>query len=224
VKVRGCHHPPRQRQPSFACDPNSNHAPLCAEPARRAPGQEPAGADDRPGPSTLAHLAGPGTASAPAGVTRGRQAASHTRHIARRNPALTGRRSSCARVTQKWQNLNHAQGRRLPERVFYRIGAASGGDRIRLRIALPLECQYDSFQQRPWRCCRDRQDERSKPSPIWVQALRTEIGRPSSNIRFSAWTATSTSAARRWSVRERSPSPITCLNLPMVASTRARMV
>src|SRR4051794_14346699 len=45
--------------------------PLCAQPACRAPGQEPAGADDRPGPSTLAHLAGPGTASAPAGVTTG---------------------------------------------------------------------------------------------------------------------------------------------------------
>src|SRR5215213_5396871 len=73
-------------------------------------------------------------------------------------------------------------------------------------------------------CCRDRQDERRKPSPVWVQAVRTEIGRPSSNIRFRAWTATSTSVARRWSVRERSPSPITCLNLPMAASTRARML
>ena len=37
-------------------------------------------------------------------------------------------------------------------------------------------------------------------------------------------TATSTSVARRWSVRERSPSPITCLNLPMAASTRTRFV
>src|SRR5215213_9093041 len=44
--------------------------PLPAQPARRAPGQEPAGADDRPGPSALAHPAGPGTASAPAGLTR----------------------------------------------------------------------------------------------------------------------------------------------------------
>src|SRR3954469_21514072 len=44
--------------------------PLCAQPARRAPGQEPAGADDRPGPSALAHPAGPGTASAPTGLTR----------------------------------------------------------------------------------------------------------------------------------------------------------
>ena len=73
-------------------------------------------------------------------------------------------------------------------------------------------------------CCRDQQDERRKPSPVWVQAVRTEIGRPSSNIRFRAWTATSTSVARRWSVRERNPSPITCLNLPMAASTRARML
>ena len=42
-----------------------------APPSCRAPGQEPAGLDDRPRPSTLAGLAGPGTASAPAGLTRG---------------------------------------------------------------------------------------------------------------------------------------------------------
>src|SRR4051794_19940038 len=68
--------------------------PLCAQPACRAAGQKPAGADDRPGPSTLAHPTGPGTASAPTGVTLGRPAASRTRRIACRNPALTGRRSS----------------------------------------------------------------------------------------------------------------------------------
>ena len=62
------------------------------------------------------------------------------------------------------------------------------------------------------------------PAPAVVQATRTEIGRPSSSIRLSAWTATSTSVARRRSVRERSPSPITCLNLPMAASARARFV
>jgi hypothetical protein len=62
------------------------------------------------------------------------------------------------------------------------------------------------------------------PTPFWGHAMRTDSGRPSSNMRFRAWTATSTSITRRWSVRERSPSPITCLNLPLVASTRARMV
>ena len=62
------------------------------------------------------------------------------------------------------------------------------------------------------------------PAPAVVQAIRTEIGRPSSSIRLSAWTATSTSVARCWSVRERSPSPITCLNLLMAASARARFV
>ena len=62
------------------------------------------------------------------------------------------------------------------------------------------------------------------PAPAVVQAMRTEIGRPSSSIRLSAWTATSTSVARRRSVRERNPSPITCLNLPMAASARARFV
>src|SRR3954470_5000455 len=45
--------------------------PLCAQPACRALWQEPAGADDRPGPSALAHPAGPGTAPAPADLTWG---------------------------------------------------------------------------------------------------------------------------------------------------------
>ena len=76
--------------------------------------------------------------------------------------------------------------------------------------------------QRP--CCRDQRCERSDPSPFCVQATRTEFGRPNSGMRLRAWTATPTSVARRGSVRERSPSPITCLNLPMVASARARMV
>src|SRR3954471_12438476 len=49
---------------------------LPAQPARRAPRQEPARADDRPGPSALAHPGRPGTASASAGLTRGRLAAS----------------------------------------------------------------------------------------------------------------------------------------------------
>jgi len=62
------------------------------------------------------------------------------------------------------------------------------------------------------------------PAPAVVQATRTEIGRPLSSMRLSAWTATSTSVARRRSVHERSPSPITCLNLPMAASARARLV
>ncbi len=60
------------------------------------------------------------------------------------------------------------------------------------------------------------------PYPAWVQAMRTKIGRPSSSMRFRAWTATSNSVARRWSVRERNPSPINCLNLPMAAWARAR--
>ena len=46
--------------------------------------------------------------SAPAGLTTGRLAASRTGHIARRNPALTGRWSLHARVTRKGQILNHA--------------------------------------------------------------------------------------------------------------------
>src|SRR3712207_700766 len=43
-------------------------------------------------------------------------------------------------------------------------------------------------------------------------------------MRLSAWTATFTSVARRSSVCERSPSPITCFHLPMAASARARLL
>ena len=43
--------------------------------------------------------------------------------------------------------------------------------------------------------------------------MRTEIERPNSSRRLSAWTATPTLVARCQSVRERSPSPITRLNL-----------
>ena len=77
-------------------------------------------------------------------------------------------------------------------------------------------------QQEP--CCMDLGCGRSYPSPAGSQAMRTEIGRPRSSMRLSAWTSTSTTVARRSSVRERSPSPITCLNLAMAASARARFV
>src|SRR5215210_5946843 len=73
-------------------------------------------------------------------------------------------------------------------------------------------------------CCMDQWEGRTHPYPVRGHAMRTDSGRPNSSMRFSAWTATPTSVARRWSVRQRSPSPITCLNLPMVASTRARML
>jgi hypothetical protein len=69
-----------------------NHPPLPAQPARRAPGQEPARADDRPSASALADPARPGTASAPAGLIRGGWPPP-AQNIASRNPALTGRRS-----------------------------------------------------------------------------------------------------------------------------------
>jgi len=62
------------------------------------------------------------------------------------------------------------------------------------------------------------------PPPVCGQAMRTEFGRPSSSMRLRTWTATSTSAARRSSVCERSPSPITCLKRAMLVSARARLV
>ena len=60
------------------------------------------------------------------------------------------------------------------------------------------------------------------PTPFWAHAMRTDSGRPSSSMRFRTWTPTSISVARRSSVRERSPSPITRLKRPIVASARAR--
>jgi len=33
------------------------------------------------------------------------------------------------------------------------------------------------------------------PTPFWVQAMRTDFGRPSSCMRFRTWTATSISVA-----------------------------
>ena len=71
-------------------------------------------------------------------------------------------------------------------------------------------------------CCTGRDRGRTGPYPVRGQAVRTYFGRPSSSMRFITWTATSISVARRSSVRERSPSPITRLNRPMVASARAR--
>jgi len=76
----------------------------------------------------------------------------------------------------------------------------------------------------PSASCTDLESGRSSLNPAWDQAVRTEFGRPNSDMRLSAWTATSTSVARRSSVRERSPSPITCLNRPITASARARVV
>ena len=58
----------------------------------------------------------------------------------------------------------------------------------------------------------DPERGRSCANPVRGQAVRTQFGRPSSITRLSAWTATPTSVARRWSVRERNPSPITCLS------------
>ena len=56
------------------------------------------------------------------------------------------------------------------------------------------------------------------PTPFWAHAMRMDSGRPRSSMRLRTWTATSISVARRSSVCERSPSPITRLNRPMVAS------
>src|SRR3954447_10059037 len=71
-------------------------------------------------------------------------------------------------------------------------------------------------------CCTGLDRGRIGPYPVRGQAVRTYFGRPNSSMRLRAWTPTLTSVTRRPSVRERSPSPITCLSRPTVASARAR--
>src|SRR4051812_11138640 len=108
----------------------------------------------------------------------------------------------------------------LAERV--RTPPDDGGLWSGPKVAAWIAGQLGLERVRP--CCMDQWEGRTHPYPVRGHAMRTDSGRPSSSMRFSAWTATSTSVARRWSVRERSPSPITCLNLPTVASTRARLL
>src|ERR1700753_2872494 len=74
------------------------------------------------------------------------------------------------------------------------------------------------------RCCIDRRVGRSNPRPFRTHLIRTEIGRPSSSMRFKTRTATATSVVRRLSLRKRSPSPSTCLYRPMAVSTRLLLV
>ena len=72
--------------------------------------------------------------------------------------------------------------------------------------------------------CRDQGCGRTDPNPGPDYAMRTEFGRPRSSMRLSTWPATSTSVARRSSVRERNLSPITRLNRLIAVSARARVV
>ena len=62
------------------------------------------------------------------------------------------------------------------------------------------------------------------PSKVSVRRLREAdvLGRPGSSMRFNAFTAIATSVARRRSVGDRSPSPMTRLKGLMSASTMAR--
>src|SRR3954469_15747070 len=91
----------------------------------------------------------------------------------------------------------------------------------RARQIAALGCVCLTFNLRG-RGARIRGAGAMTPTPFWAHAMRADSGRPSSSMRFRTWTATSISVARRSSVRERSPSPITRLNRPMVASARAR--
>jgi len=60
--------------------------------------------------------------------------------------------------------------------------------------------------------------------PVVPHTMRREVGRPKSSIRLSTWTATAISAFWRASVWECKPLPMTCLNRPIAASTRDRLL
>src|SRR5271165_4794316 len=60
-------------------------------------------------------------------------------------------------------------------------------------------------------CCTDRANDTVIPISVVAYAMRTDSGRPSSSIRFSARAAIATSVAWRASVCDRSASPITRL-------------
>ena len=95
-----------------------------------------------------------------------------------------------------------------------RLGGVSGKSGVAERTALSLAPA----------CCINLKCRCTRPSPVPGQAMRLEIWRPSSSIRLSAWTATSTSVARRSSSRDCSPSPITCFHPATATSARARVL
>jgi len=69
---------------------------------------------------------------------------------------------------------------------------------IAVQIPPPITGDAPRCLARPARpCCTDRMCGRSYPSPGCFQAMRTEIGCPSSSMRLSAWATTSTSVGRR---------------------------
>ncbi len=96
----------------------------------------------------------------------------------------------------------------------------SHGDLLRLLV----EGQQEIIKLLTRRCCINRRGGRTDPIPVFVQAMRTEFGRPSSSMRLRTWTATPTSIAWRSSVCERRPSPITCLKRDIPVSALARLV
>jgi len=101
---------------------------------------------------------------------------------------------------------------------------AAGGqpypDLLRSRVTGPLGMKDTVLAPTPaW--CTGLGCGRTHPNAIWGQAMQTEIGRPSSSMQLSACTATAISVARRWSVRERSPSPITCFHREQPRRERA---
>ena len=81
----------------------------------------------------------------------------------------------------------------------------------------------DSFLCR-WTVLHRSTGGRSSTISFHCYGRRTCSGRPSSSIRFSAFMAIATSVVRRRSVRDRNPSPMTCLKRLMLASTSARQL
>ncbi len=101
----------------------------------------------------------------------------------------------------------------------------------------PAERDYIRRELDMWCYCIDRQGGyvRDRVARSWLEVvkallpivphtMRTEVGRPKFSIRLSTWTATAISAFWRASVWECKPLPMTCLNRPIAASTRDRLL
>lgn len=63
------------------------------------------------------------------------------------------------------------------------FGAAMRSRRLQHDDDPVLACCISNVM-RKWPCCKDRQGGRSKPTAAWIQAMRTEIRRPSSSMRL----------------------------------------
>ena len=132
----------------------------------------------------------------------------------------TQARSSVVRSPAE-ASLSGCELSRVAGRTTAKVALASRGSMMLLRDAQTRSRQTRG-QGRPASVSHRADDGRGAPVCVECQAKRTHSGRPSSSMWFKTLMAKAISVPRLRSVRERSPSPITRLNLLISASTSAR--